>query len=343
VLFLFEVIDLSDAPVNLRDMKTAITLLGGFAAGLVLALLVAAIMDRPGVMLAEARDQAKKAEVERDRLQSELDSARRERQAVDTNAASVAAERDKVALELATVKDELASLKSTKASSPDSQAAASQNNSKNAGDGSPKKETELPDLRGFNLEARHATIDLGESRLEITIESPLIYLPNEGTKKFYAFVTPKFFVGDREQPATEGFYKINGKAESIVYSSSNELVMSAEKFGAEFKEAGDAILSVSIVGKTVSMPIHVVRLPFGDQHTAQDIIKLLGLPDRQKEVHASWPNGAIEDGISYSPNLQYRYIDANYWRYDRFPGLVISVIYGLVSKIHTNVESERNS
>lgn len=213
-------------------------------------------------------------------------------------------------------------------------------------------------------------LKVGDGELRVRFQFTTLYIPaspHEGRLGYSSF----FFVTYQESGGTgykkpiDGYFRVNGKAEKLTVRSSNEKVLAGhgqlptarellagkkwplsrdlnygDNYGLSLDAVGPgtATVVVSLAGRSVSITMNVVELPIngGGIHatTKDEVIKILGLPDKREERYMSWPYSGWVDGIYYS-DPKVRGVSIEHWKYDKYPGLVISFQYKYVEEVRT--------
>ncbi|MBN1918814.1 MAG: SH3 domain-containing protein [Verrucomicrobia bacterium] len=197
---------------------------------------------------------------------------------------------------------------------------------------------------------------VGKGELRVRFQFLRLYIPvdiprgNDALISYYRKTLCGYsgflFVGYRESPQepykkpTEGFFRVNGRAEMLRCASSNGSVVHVlgldddDGVRVEALAPGRANLLLSLAGQTVMVPLEVVQIPIrtgdfmiGEQtgraaHTKQDVIKILGLPDERQETLVQWPDSAFFVGQFFSPPAGATW-RVQRWRYRRYPGAEI--------------------
>ncbi len=110
---------------------------------------------------------------------------------------------------------------------------------------------------------------------------------------------------------------------------------------------GTANIVVSLANRSVSIPIKVTEVPINGggvltrtrtgkpAHTKDEVIKILGLPDKREERYLAWPKSAWVDGIFYSASDPRYGVSVEHWKYRKYPGMVISFQGEHVNQVRT--------
>jgi len=200
------------------------------------------------------------------------------------------------------------------------------------------------------------TLKVGDGELRVRFQFTTLYIPANiprGNDVLVRYSRTKqcgysrfFFVGYRQpegknyQKPTEGFFRVNGKAEKLKCQSSNPAVVRVvgvddeEGLCVEALAPGKANIGVSLAGRSVVIPLKVVQIPVraGDfhieeytgvkSHTRKDVIRILGLPDKRQESLVSWPEAVFYAGQHFGPpaGASWR---IQRWTYEKYPGAEI--------------------
>lgn len=199
-------------------------------------------------------------------------------------------------------------------------------------------------------------LKVGDGELRVRFQFTTLYIPANipkgddilvrGSRTEQCGYTRFFFVGYRpglggqHKKPTTGFFRVNGKAAKLECRSSNEAVLRVvgyddeEGLCVEGLAPGKANIVVSLAGRSVEVPLKVVQIPVrtgdfrveehtgGRSHTREDVIKILGLPDDQKETFVRWPDFAFHAGHFFSPRAGTSWT-IRHWKYDKYPGAEI--------------------
>ena len=101
----------------------------------------------------------------------------------------------------------------------------------------------------------------------------------------------------------------------------------------EFLKTGSSEISVKLAGEVFLETIKVEQLPFSTGVPAADVIGVFGFPTSKKRFYVSWPNLEVIDNIIYNPSAGQSGIGGEHWRFEKHPGLVVSIINDKVGKI----------
>ncbi len=197
-------------------------------------------------------------------------------------------------------------------------------------------------LRLNGLES-YLTRQIGDLELAVGWKFSTVYVSTNGDSN--EGLGPFFNVGYMRsgviaEPAA-GFVPVDGKPEKVIFSSSNPSIVTVNESGnASFKAGGNVTVTVKVASERIRIPIKVVEVPvyagrYSDQATsAEEVIKLLGMPDEKEEHYVSWPDTELIDGIFYSADPG-RITVTEHWKYKKYPGAVIAIVYGKVSAVGT--------
>ena len=131
---------------------------------------------------------------------------------------------------------------------------------------------------------------------------------------------------------------------------------------ANFKNPGQTNVRFTLAGKTVSIPITVVQLPFRSAggldsgvrrrlrpnadrprgpSPADDVVRLIGLPDEKEKHFISWPESATIDGIYYGSSDPRWSISTEHWKFNKYPGAVIAIVANRVHAVATYADERQ--
>ncbi len=138
--------------------------------------------------------------------------------------------------------------------------------------------------------------------------------------------------GEQFTNPAAGFIPVNGNPQKIEITSSDESVVKVYDDGsASFQSAGKVRITVRVAGESVLVPIAVVQLPLNaarfpnNATSAEEVIRLLGMPDEKNQHYFSWPDSKEVDGIFYSPSVDGG-ISTEHWKYKKYPGMAIAIV-----------------
>jgi hypothetical protein len=161
--------------------------------------------------------------------------------------------------------------------------------------------------------------------------------PSYGVFFFTAYREP---AGEFTEPAA-GFFRVDGKPQRVGFHSEDEKVVHVYEDGsAGFPGGGKTNVVVSLAGESVKVPVTVVQLPVNSGRyltgsPAEDVIRLMGLPDEKQKHYVSWPDSEIIDGIYYGSSDPRWGIATEHWKYRKYPGAVIAIVANRVYAVGT--------
>ena len=187
-----------------------------------------------------------------------------------------------------------------------------------------------------------------------SVDDPIIYIPKGGTTTRWSF----FKVRYRGELPTEGFFNVDGEPVRMKITSSNPELLRIYLLGDktpstglvvdsrlgeryEFLKPGEVTITITVGEESRGMAIKIVEVPIKDRPLgtpSADVIETLGLPDKKREVFVSWPHFETIDGIIYNPPAGNAAM-AEHWRYNAYPGLVVSIMNGRVRQIASNTST----
>lgn len=151
-------------------------------------------------------------------------------------------------------------------------------------------------------------------------------------------------IGGKTVYPTDGWLKVNGKAEKVSVTSSERKVLEDQHSLGIFtpKSPGKCPLTVSVADESVKLPILVVPLDIAGNEATGAVIERLGIPDDELDVFVLRPDSKTVHGIHYYDNLKQtsRKMD-NRWKFNSFPGagvVVESKKVSMVSSTETNFD-----
>lgn len=151
--------------------------------------------------------------------------------------------------------------------------------------------------------------------------------------------------GEKGQTHTAGFFKVNGKAERVTVSSTDESVASIAYnqslgFVATYKKAGSVHFVVSMMGTNLKLPCRVLVMPLRKGDSDARAIELLGIPTTKEKFYVGWPKTESVKGVLYSPRAGSP-SHGEHWSYDKFPNAHLSIIDNKVHALGVYHEETR--
>jgi len=129
------------------------------------------------------------------------------------------------------------------------------------------------------------------------------------------------------------YFNINDKPiEWSIVSLTPEIAIPNEYSRKDFKFIKDGVatfkVTVGAIETTISTTI--TNLPFGKNVTYDNLIEILGFPNKESYGSAIWPNDAKVDNLTYSTilgsNLDKQSLSIRHLYYNKYPGLIIALI-----------------
>jgi len=130
------------------------------------------------------------------------------------------------------------------------------------------------------------------------------------------------------------YCKINDQTEKIHYVSSNPKIVTVLNHEATDTNSagriiihgvGSAIITLTLAGQSLELPLKVTKLPVYTCMPTDDIIKLFGLPDTKTFDIVVWPDHKYIDGLLYEPSASEQKSQAEHWFYNKFPKVVFAL------------------
>lgn len=165
--------------------------------------------------------------------------------------------------------------------------------------------------------------------LRMTVEASPIYLAKDEPK--IALISSFFRVTYDDEWPTGGMFQINGKAERLTFKSSdgNVVRLDFNDTGVDgyvhFLSAGDSEIKAAAGDQDATIKIQVIELPFKLGESSQTVVQHFGFPDSKQRHYVDWPDAESIDNIFYKPSAAEGAILVEHWRFNKHPGLVISV------------------
>lgn len=189
--------------------------------------------------------------------------------------------------------------------------------------------------------------DVADGKLAISLASPIFYLPKSGTATYYDAVYHAFAKGRKVHRDKEGFYPVGDNAEEIKISSSDPDTATIDRKPSlgighilSFNKQGTANLKIEFATKVFLIEIRAVAIDINLGDDGADVVRKLGLPEKERRVYVRWPNTEQYDNIIYNPSASQSSISAQHWQYNKYPYLVISIVNGKVHRISSSHEGK---
>lgn len=147
---------------------------------------------------------------------------------------------------------------------------------------------------------------------------------------------------EKGQSHTAGFFNVNGKAERLAVSSTDDSVASIAYdqtlgFVATYKKAGSIHFVASLLDLNIKLPCKVIVLPLRKGDAATRVIDLLGLPSTKDKFYVGWPDIERVKGVVYVPRAGHP-SHGEHWSFGKFPNAHLSIIDGKVHALGVSRE-----
>jgi hypothetical protein len=188
------------------------------------------------------------------------------------------------------------------------------------------------------------SIGSGELSLEVPFSTIYLSRSTQGgppvPSSWEVILRPIYADGTGSQKPTDGFLKVDGKAEKLHVSAepADAVKLLERAFGASFLKPGRVNLQISLKGHTFEIPLNVILLDVYQGIPASEIIESIGLPDRKREISLLWPKTAYVDGVIYGPEPG-QVLIRKHWLYAQLPGAVFALEGGRLAGF-SNVEPD---
>ncbi len=208
---------------------------------------------------------------------------------------------------------------------------------------SPQK-VEQPDTQAFAMlydKAKYpATLKFGDHILKVYGSKDIFISGDDPKADVPTHKIKDIFIGsfsityDGDSLINDIYCKINGLTEEIHYQSSNSKVISVSNHEATDANSagriiihgvGSAIVTLTLAGQSLELPLKVTKLPVYTCMPTDDLIKLLGLPDKKTLNVVEWPDHKYIDGILYEPSASQEKVYAEHWFYSKYPKVAFAV------------------
>lgn len=185
-----------------------------------------------------------------------------------------------------------------------------------------------------------ATLKFGDHILKVEGSKDIFMLGDDPSDVNPLHKNKDVFIGvfnvtyDEDDLINDVYCKINDRTEEIRYQSSDPKVVTVSNHegtnggsagSMTVHGAGNAIVTLVLAGQSLKLPIKVTKLPVYTGMPTDDLIKLLGLPDKRTFDIVEWPDHKSVDGIYYEPSAPQEKLYAEHWFYNKYPKLVFAV------------------
>lgn len=156
---------------------------------------------------------------------------------------------------------------------------------------------------------------------------------------------------DWQKPVSIKYFNVNGKAASIEKGYIKAERVKVDDSNSVFKEKIVITGYITFQEKTFGIIKDFYIVPFNcfvidelkfsnssiwkEATTADDVIELLGLPDKIEKYSFRWPDRKSKNGFTYSPEVT-NSAYGEHWRYKSYPDLVIDMVGNKVRSFTTN-------
>lgn len=177
----------------------------------------------------------------------------------------------------------------------------------------------------FKTESTPAVINIGTEKVYIHYGDNIIYIlksPIYRKRRFGSTLKTQF----HGEEAIENIYiKINNETKTINYKSSNEKILKIDEKGRfEVKKAVDIIVTVSIDNNYATIPFKIIEIPIKHEMKREEVIKILGMPDKRTKKYIGWLESDTIDGIYYYADTYYGGgLSIDHWIYNKYPKAVL--------------------
>lgn len=186
---------------------------------------------------------------------------------------------------------------------------------------------------------------------------PIVYIPKGANSAFH----PSFFDVTLDGKAPEetnasfrNLFHVNGVPVSLRFQISDKKIVDYGVFSSPhgdnryvftFNRPGTVSITFSAGNEVATRTITVVEVPIEitPMHIAstaltqnayhEHVVQNLGIPDEEYSFDVSHPNNCWMDRICYKPSPTDGTIRAKHLRYNKYPGLVVSIVKGQVHAI----------
>jgi len=193
--------------------------------------------------------------------------------------------------------------------------------------------------------SRYVHTQIGKTHVVLGFNNSLVYVPKSYKGGFLDSSVSdglSFTLGflaegaDTVENAIGNHVKVDGETVFAPFVSSDERVAKVYKDGScGLAGRGKCTVGVELPnGEQLSINVKTKSIPlsfsttYDERSSAQNVVKILGLPDQKKEYSAKWPGAYSADGIGHAPQNPGVTLRFEHWKYDDYPGLVLSFLKG---------------
>lgn len=126
------------------------------------------------------------------------------------------------------------------------------------------------------------------------------------------------------------YLKIGDQTKIVKFTSNNEDILTIDSDGTfRVKKPGNVIITISVDDNLVQIPLKVVEIPLTKEMTRDEVIEILGMPDKVNKKHIGFADSAFVDGIFYSASRSS--ISVEHWIYKKYPSAILRFGYSGLS------------
>ena len=98
------------------------------------------------------------------------------------------------------------------------------------------------------------------------------------------------------------------------------------------KKPGNVIITISVDDDFVKIPLKIINIPIAEGMSRDNVIEILGMPDKVNKKYIGWVESANIDGIFYYANTNDGMgISVEHWIYNKYPNAILRFGYSGLS------------
>lgn len=173
-------------------------------------------------------------------------------------------------------------------------------------------------------------VHYGDKVLYVIRDNPDSYLSTYFDFLFFSQLPIEF----KGNLALENKYlKIGDQTKIVKFASNNEDILTIDSDGTfKVKKPGNAIITISVDDNLVQVPLKIIDIPLTKGMTRDEVIEILGMPDKVNKKYIGWAESAFVDGIFYSANRNDGSgVSVEHWIYKKYPNAILRFGYSGLS------------
>jgi hypothetical protein len=174
-------------------------------------------------------------------------------------------------------------------------------------------------------------VQLGPHRAEVTRHYFRFYICEDQEQLFPIPLSVRLLIGDDAYTGQNGLFRFQREQLAYQLISDDPSIVGLDiRQRLILKKAGSANLQLTIDGQRTLVPLSVISLPIKPGMTEEEVLAVMGKPDTITAVSVDWPDDIRKDHIRYKgylPAEEWQGIPSTawHWRWDTFPGAVVSI------------------